>query len=92
MFRNNEMKRFGTIFDVDPDLDSDTAVRYVLELADKQAEEQNLEVVAMARAEKMTFYNEELDEYETVYLTPFEQVSIYHSHPPRRFKDIGNAE
>ena len=94
MFQDKDRKATGAIWDVTTELDEDLAVEYVLKLAEKQALEVDLEVVAMARAQKKVFYNEVAGEYATTYLTPFEQVDIYAKeiHPPKRFRDIANAE
>ena len=91
MFQDKDRKTIGAIWDVTTDLDEDLAVEYVLKLAEKQALELDLEVVGMARAQKKTIHNEVTGEYETSYLTPFEQVDIY-AHPPKRFRDIANGE
>jgi hypothetical protein len=94
MFQNKDLQTFGNIWDVTTDLDEDLAVEFVLKLAEKQALEDSLEVVAMARAQKKTYYNEVDGKYAVTYLTPFEHVDIYAKeiHPPRRFRDIANAE
>lgn len=94
MFQDEDLKAFGNTWDVTTELDQDLAVDYVLKLAEKKALEEDLEVLAMARAEKRLFYGESLDEYAVNYLTPFEHVDIYAKeiHPPKRFRDIANAE
>lgn len=89
MFQDKDRKVLSAIWDVTTDLDEDLAVEYVLKLAEKQALELDLEVVGMARAQKKVYSIG--DKYETTYLTPFEQVDIY-AHPPKRFRDIANAE
>jgi hypothetical protein len=91
MLQDKNLKATGAIWDVTTDLDEDLAVEYVLKQAEKKALELDLEVVAMARANKKVFYNEVAGEYATTYLTPFEHVDIY-AHPPKRFRDIANAE
>lgn len=93
MFQDKNQKTSGDIWDVTAELDEDLAVEYVLNLAEKQALEQDLEVVALARAQKKVFSKDGLP-YSTTYLTPFEHVDIYarEIHPPKRFRDIANAE
>ncbi len=94
MFQDKELKNSGYTWDVNQDLDEDLAVQYVLRKAEAEALVQDLEVVALARAQKKVFYNDNLNEYATTYLTPFEHVDIYAKeiHPPKRFRDIANAE
>jgi hypothetical protein len=90
-FKDENGKVFGAIWDVVPELKEYTAIEFVLGEAEQQAVEENLEVVGMARANKTVFFDEELNEYETVYTSAFENVDI-NAHPPHRFRDIGNAE
>jgi hypothetical protein len=93
MFQDKDQNTYGDIWDVTTDLDEDMAVEHILKLAEKQALKQDLEVVGMARAQKKVFSKDGLP-YSTTYLTPFQQVDIYAKeiHPPKRFRDIANAE
>lgn len=76
MFQNKDLKKFGAIWDVNSQLEEELAIQHVVILATKQAEEQDLEFVAMASAEKMVSYDEHQDEYRVTYLTPFKQIDI----------------
>mgnify|MGYP000095983017 CR=1 FL=1 len=52
MFQDKDLNRTGWIWDVVPELDETTAAQHVLQLSIKQAIAEDLEVVAMARANK----------------------------------------
>lgn len=75
MFQDKNLKKTGWIWDVSPDLDEITAAQYVLQLSIKQASEEDLEVVAMAKANKTIF--KEFNEWRTIYTSQFETVDIY---------------
>lgn len=90
-FKDDAGKRFGAVWDVAPELHEYTAIEYVLGFAEQQAVEENLEVIGMARANKTIYYDENLNEYSTIYTSPFETIDI-NAHPPHRFRDIGSAE
>lgn len=85
MFQDKNLKKFGWVWDVVPELDEITAAQHVLQLSDKLANEENLEVVAMARANKTIF--KENGMYRTIYTSQFEKVDI---HAPI-FDGIKNA-
>ncbi len=75
MFQDKDLKKSGWIWDVSPDLDEITAAQYVLSLSTKQADEEDLEVVAMAKADKTIF--EQYGEWKSMYTSPFESVDIH---------------
>ncbi len=75
MYQANNLQTFGVIWDVSPELDPDTAAQYVLLDALRQAEEEDLEVLAMARANKTIHRFGYF--YDTQYTSKFEQVDIY---------------
>jgi hypothetical protein len=75
MFQDKSLKKSGWIWDVSPDLDEITADQHVLQLSIKQAMEEDLEVVAMAKANKTVF--KEFDQWRTIYTSKFETVDIY---------------
>jgi hypothetical protein len=75
MYQDKDLNKFGVIWDVSPELDGDTAAIYVLHDAVRQAEQEDLEVLAMARANK-TIHN--LDgHFASEYTSQFEKVDIY---------------
>ena len=65
---------------------------FAIEWLEDQADKQGLELVWVAKASKTIFHDEDTDTFNTVYNTPFEEVEIYSMHPPKRFRDKGNAE
>lgn len=75
MFEDKNQKKFGWVWDVVPELDEITAAQHVLQLSTKLANEENLEVVAMARANKTIFKENEM--YRTIYTSQFEKVDIH---------------
>lgn len=75
MFQDRDSKKTGWIWDVVPELDEITAAQHVLKLSIKQANEEDLEVVAMARASKSIF--KENGMYRTIYTSQFEKVDIH---------------
>ncbi len=75
MFQDKDSKKTGWIWDVVPELDEITAAQHVLKLSVKQAVEEDLEVVAMARANKTMF--KENGMYRTIYTSQFEKVDIH---------------
>ncbi len=75
MFQDKDSKKTGWIWDVVPELDEITAAQHVLKLSVKQAVEEDLEVVAMARANKTIF--KENGMYRTIYTSQFEKVDIH---------------
>ncbi len=75
MFQDKNLKKSGWIWDVSPDLDEITAAQYVLQLSVKQAMEEDLEVVAMAKANKTVF--KEFGQWRTIYTSRFEKVDIH---------------
>lgn len=75
MYQTKDLQTFGVIWDVSPELDPDTAAQYVLFDAVRQAKEEDLEVLAMARAnKKMSKFG---PFYETKYTSQFEAVDIH---------------
>jgi hypothetical protein len=75
MYQDKDMVKSGQIWDVVPELDPDTAAQYVLQMATSQASDEDLEVVAMARANKTLIRFNGL--FQTVYTSPFERVDIH---------------
>jgi len=75
MYQDKDLNRFGVIWDVSPELDPDTAAQYVLHEAVKQGEEEDLEVLAMAKANK-TVHNLG-GHFESEYTSQFEAIDIY---------------
>jgi hypothetical protein len=75
MYQDKDLNRFGVIWDVSPELDKDTAAAYVLHDAVRQAEQEDLEVLAMARANK-TIHNLG-GHFESEYTSQFEKIDIY---------------
>jgi hypothetical protein len=75
MFQDKNNVTSGWIWDVVPELDEITAAQHVLSLSIKQAMDEDLEVVAMARASKSVFHDG--FNYRTVYATAFEKVDIH---------------
>lgn len=65
---------------------------YAVEWLENQAESNDLELVWVAKANKTIFHDEDTDTFNTVYNTDFKEVDIYAIHPPKRFRDIANAE
>ena len=90
-FKNEEGKVFGAIWDVSLDLHEYTAIEFVLGEAEQMAVEENLEVIGMARANKIIFHDLDTDTFNTHYASAFETIDI-NLHPPHRFRDIASAE
>lgn len=74
-YQDKDLNRFGTIWDVSTELDPDLAAQYVLDLSIRQAEEEDLEVLAMARANKTITKIGPF--YDTKYTSAFEAIDIY---------------
>ncbi len=75
MYQDKDLVKSGQIWDVVPELDPDTAAYYVLQMATSQANDEDLEVVAMARANKTLIKFNGL--FQTVYTSAFEKVDIH---------------
>jgi hypothetical protein len=74
-YKEKDGRIFSAIWDVSPDLDSDTAASHVLHEAVKQGEDEDLEVIGMAKANKTVTQVGPL--YDTEYTSPFEAIDIY---------------
>ncbi len=74
-YQDKDLNRFGTIWDVSTELDEDVAAKHVLDLSIRQAEEEDLEVLAMARANKTI--TKIGPWFDTKYTSQFESIDIY---------------
>jgi hypothetical protein len=74
-YQDKDGSIFSVVWDVSTDLDPDTAAIYVLREAVRQGEEEDLEVLAMAKANKTIHKIGEF--FETEYTSQFEKVDIY---------------
>ena len=74
-YQDKDLNRFGVIWDVSTELDEDVAAVYVLNSAVRQAEQEDLEVLAMARATKPITRSGEF--FDVEYTSAFESIDIY---------------
>ena len=65
---------------------------FAIEWLENQAENNAMELVWVAKADKTIFHDEDTDTFNTVYNTDFKEVEIYSMHPPKRFRDKAQAE
>jgi hypothetical protein len=87
IYHDKDLNKYTETWDIPLEMPESQTIDFLEDQADKNS----MELVWLAKASKTIFHDEDTDTFNTVYNTGFKEVDIY-VHPPRRFRDIANAE